>query len=363
MFLRATRSSTSSRTERVTVVPSRFDGFVSRTPATRIPAAAARSYAASSAGTVTWNPFELSQCTGTKFTPVLHLRSRSNLNKNREKPRQNTLPVSCDKCRAPWQCDSSAGRCISMLDICLPRVLRSRDQQRVSRVSQDEREQLVGRRRAGGEHDAVGVEPRLAAQSLLHEARHGLPEGLEAVVVLEQGVVPEASHAGAGLGAAPARRLRVVPEVPLQEVEGDLVLGEAHLDDAARVGGGVVGVFVVVGLPSSPCKAEVATRDRGGDAASALASTNILPPMSAFAFALSSSQKQCKRNKPCGICSEIKCSRTGQTQGRAGQGRAEQNRTEQAYIAFASASIYTRMKPLITVKAEREQRTLSSQIQ
>jgi len=68
------------------------------------------------------------------------------------------------------------------------------------------------------------------------------------VVVLEQRVVPEAGNAGAGGGTAPARRLRVVPEVPLEEVEGDLVLGEAHLYDAARVGGGVVGVLVV-GFP------------------------------------------------------------------------------------------------------------------
>jgi hypothetical protein len=67
------------------------------------------------------------------------------------------------------------------------------------------------------------------------------------VVVLEQRVVPEAGNAGAG-GTAPARGLRVVPEVPLEEVEGHLVLGEAHLYDAARVGGGVVGVLVV-GFP------------------------------------------------------------------------------------------------------------------
>lgn len=86
-------------------------------------------------------------------------------------------------------------------------------------------------------------------QSMQRSATHAyLPEGLEAVVVLEQRVVPEAGNAGAGGGTAPARRLRVVPEVPLQEVEGDLVLGEAHLYDAARVGGGVVGVLVV-GFP------------------------------------------------------------------------------------------------------------------
>nr|ACN35824.1 unknown [Zea mays] len=126
------------------------------------------------------------------------------------------------------------------------RIVRSRDQQRVSRVGQDEREQLVSCRGAGGEHDAVGVKPGLAAPNLLHEVGHRLSEGLEAVVVLEQRVVPEAGDAGAG--AAPARGLRVVPEVPLEEVEGHLVLGEAHLNDAAGVGDGVVGVLVV-GFP------------------------------------------------------------------------------------------------------------------
>jgi hypothetical protein len=44
-----------------------------------MPAAAASSCAAWSAAAVTWNPFALSQCTGTTLTPVLHLRSLSNL--------------------------------------------------------------------------------------------------------------------------------------------------------------------------------------------------------------------------------------------------------------------------------------------
>jgi hypothetical protein len=61
-----------------------------------------------------------------------------------------------------------------MLDRCLPRVVGGRDEQRVPRVGQDEGEQLVGRRRACGEHDAVGVKARLAAPYLLHEARHRL---------------------------------------------------------------------------------------------------------------------------------------------------------------------------------------------
>jgi hypothetical protein len=90
-----------------------------------------------------------------------------------------------------------------------------------------------------------------------------LPEGLEAVVVLEQRVVPEAGDARAGGGAAPARRLRVVPEVPFEEVERDLVLGEAHLYDAARVGGGVVGVLVV-GFPPGEVRGVLAVEAGGG---------------------------------------------------------------------------------------------------
>ncbi|BAS92680.1 Os05g0196633 [Oryza sativa Japonica Group] len=68
-----------SRTPRAAVVPSGFDGFVMSTPRTRVPAATASSYAARSAPAVTWNPAALSQLTGTMFTPVLHLKSLSNL--------------------------------------------------------------------------------------------------------------------------------------------------------------------------------------------------------------------------------------------------------------------------------------------
>jgi len=35
---------------------------------------------------VTWNPLALSQCTGTMFTPVLHLRSLSKLQTKAEPP-------------------------------------------------------------------------------------------------------------------------------------------------------------------------------------------------------------------------------------------------------------------------------------
>jgi hypothetical protein len=86
-----------------------------------------------------------------------------------------------------------------------------------------------------------------------------LPEALEAMVILEQRVVPEAT--GAGAAGAPAGGLRVVTEVGLEEVEGDLVLGEAHLYDAVGVIDGVVGVLVV-GLPPGEVRRVLAVRRR-----------------------------------------------------------------------------------------------------
>jgi hypothetical protein len=137
------------------------------------------------------------------------------------------------------------------MEQCLPWVVRSRDEEGVAGVGQDERKELVGGRGAGSEHDAVRVKPRLASPYRLHEARHCLPiissyqtshsefidrparnqahckgwsisrfvqsyhpERFEPMVVLEQGVLSEPDAA--------VRRLGVLPEVRLQEIKGHL---------------------------------------------------------------------------------------------------------------------------------------------
>lgn len=79
MFLRVTKSRISSRFDRLMVAPRGFEGFVISTPLTFMFFDFASSYAVSRARGVIAKLFELSQWIGTIFTPVLHLKSRSNL--------------------------------------------------------------------------------------------------------------------------------------------------------------------------------------------------------------------------------------------------------------------------------------------
>ena len=81
MFLLVTKSRRFSRTDRWIVRPRGFDGFVMRTPLTLMFMDSALLYASSRAWGVIWKLLELSQWIGTIFTPVLHLKSLSNLEK------------------------------------------------------------------------------------------------------------------------------------------------------------------------------------------------------------------------------------------------------------------------------------------
>jgi hypothetical protein len=84
-------------------------------------------------------------------------------------------------------------------------------------------------------------------------------EGRHAVVVLEERELAEYR----GASPAEAERVRVGLQPRLQQVEGQLVLGEAHLDDAAGVGDGVVWVFLIL-LPPQEVGRVLAVAVAGG---------------------------------------------------------------------------------------------------
>ena len=85
IFFSVTKSRRCSKIERWTVAPKGFEGFVINTPLTFVFMASASLYAASKAWGVIWKLFELSQWIGTTFTPVLHLKSLSNLSTKTKK--------------------------------------------------------------------------------------------------------------------------------------------------------------------------------------------------------------------------------------------------------------------------------------
>ena len=62
------------------------------------------------------------------------------------------------------------------------------------------------------------------------------------MVVLERRELAE----DGGASSAEAERVRVPLQPVLHQVEGELVLGEAHLDDATGVGEGVEGVLLIL---------------------------------------------------------------------------------------------------------------------
>ncbi|VFQ99994.1 unnamed protein product [Cuscuta campestris] len=107
-------------------------------------------------------------------------------------------------------------------------IVRSGEEEGVAGVGETEDESLVGGGRAGGEDEVVGIEVHLVSSDFGHELSHGVLEFGKAVVVLKEG---ELSEDGLALGVLERRGFGVESHPRLEEVEGELILGETHLDD------------------------------------------------------------------------------------------------------------------------------------